>query len=521
MSLVSIFGDAPLDTSAGYATDPDLNPITVATRFYVTALDGASCAGVRIYPGTGGALNLAGCWAYLQSSGSATVLAAKQFPDLAAGWNELLFDTPVALTAEAWYYVAVYMPNGGFSYKSQVFGTTPVQSTEDPKLYATNDANGGFQEGTKATPATPTLPAPGSWQTFNATHYGVDVIVDDPTLDEPTTSSNYDCFITWENDRVPSQMKLTLGSAGDTASIPIGDDETPVDLTPYSAYTEFRALAAVTGAQPGDALTMSVINSATGATAASDTGTPGVGRTAPDSSASSRTIKVNGGVTVASGAYLFDGTTGFLSGAGIPLTTAFTFEVRLKRSTAAAVTGTEQILNNDNISFWLDPTWGVLSQVFDGSGSPHYMSTLGGELGGTAIEDTSEHHIEFAWDGTTCRMFVDGVLRDEDPLASIRTTTSGFTVGAITNSQFLNASVKNVAVHNVARHTATFTPAATPTNNANTLLYLPATTFGFNDPVGRLVTGWTSKSGIDYVTLQVDNTTAARGVIDSARVEVR
>lgn len=186
MSIVSIFGSTALDSGAGYSVDPDRNPITVATRVALNA-SGGSVVGIRFYaPVTG----LTGAWAYLQAAGSATVLAALALPSpMTVGWNEVFLDAPAAITNAAWWYAAVYLPNGGFPYKANVF-VSPVVSPDDSHLIGVDDTNGGFDANTQATPATPTLPAAGSWATFGATHYGVDVLVDDPTVGGATLPAN-------------------------------------------------------------------------------------------------------------------------------------------------------------------------------------------------------------------------------------------------------------------------------------------------------------------------------------------
>jgi hypothetical protein len=221
VSQATIFGTGALNAGAGYSTDPDLSAITVATRFSVVGVSGTSCSGVRIYPGTGGGLDLTGCWGYLQQAGSSAILAAKAFPSpLSAGWNDLLFDAPVALSTGAWYYIAVYMPHGGYAYKSEVF-PSPVVSVEDTHLLGVDDTNGGFSGGVQVDPSNPTLPAAGSWTTFAATHYGVDVIIDDPSLGGPSPPSNTTAPAV-TTDGTPQTTETVSCSTGSwTGTIPI------------------------------------------------------------------------------------------------------------------------------------------------------------------------------------------------------------------------------------------------------------------------------------------------------------
>jgi hypothetical protein len=182
MSEATIFGTAALGSSAGYGTTGSSGDTGIfGTKFRVNdTLTGVTVDGIRIYAPAGSSLS--GLWGYLISSDGATVMAAKQFGAITAGaWNEVLFDTPVDIveTNAFGWIAAVYLPSGGYTYKAHVFDSQ-VDSVDDPgNLFALPSTNGVFLSGAQSTPATPTL---GSFGSFNSTHYGIDVVINDPTL---------------------------------------------------------------------------------------------------------------------------------------------------------------------------------------------------------------------------------------------------------------------------------------------------------------------------------------------------
>lgn len=235
MAEYNIFGSADL---VGYTDDiSDTTPLLVGTVFYVRGgVAGWTCPGVRMWIGPSqisNALDLSGVYAYLfeasgtVSSGSAPYdwvpKAVKAFPSsLTQGWNEARFDTAVDLSqlpGGKMYVAAVYLPKSGFSFKHNVF--TAPNGDGDGNIISSNtnlvgpsssDAqgnggiwgNGVFYEGIIADPANPPTLSGGtagwsgsggstSWGSTLQTHYGVDVLVTDPTdappADTPPTNT--------------------------------------------------------------------------------------------------------------------------------------------------------------------------------------------------------------------------------------------------------------------------------------------------------------------------------------------
>lgn len=192
----SVFGSGAL---TGYTDDPDLDPITVGTVFYLRsdADDGWTTVGVRIFPMASGA-NLTGAYAYLYGTQPDALLAVKAFPSpLTPGeWNEVLFTLPVSTGHyPAMYVAAVYLPNGGYVSKTGVFTSFVQSSNHDLIGTDAGDAfshsipgNGVVQTGTIANPASP--PADPAWAAFSDSHYGVDVLVQDPADAPPSAPLN-------------------------------------------------------------------------------------------------------------------------------------------------------------------------------------------------------------------------------------------------------------------------------------------------------------------------------------------
>jgi len=105
-------------------------------------------------------------------------------------------------------------------------------------------------------------------------------------------------------------------------------------------------------------------------------------------------------------------------------------------------------------------------------------------------------HVAITSDGTTFRLFINGVLEDSAPAETIRTPVAGssLTIGANYDGSLpLNGHIDEVRISNTARYTANFTPSTTPfQNDDNTVLLLhmdgtDASTVFFDDN-GRTTT---------------------------------
>jgi hypothetical protein len=171
-----------------------------------------------------------------------------------------------------------------------------------------------------------------------------------------------------------------VSATGGAVALAVGDDTTPTDLTPYaSSYTQYRFLAAIVNATPGDSLLMTVLNADTLATITTTTDTVGYGQITPDTSAHALPVQVKGAATLdgdGSGIVL-DGSTAYLSTAHLDLATpgAFTAEMRFKKTSSGAPGDEQTLMNGGAWRVWLDPTWGILAFAAGGSGSVFVSTT--------------------------------------------------------------------------------------------------------------------------------------------------
>ena len=185
-----------------YTTDTDLDPVTIGTVTYVGGGEtGWTARGIRQLTGTGD-LDLTGAWAYLYGLGPTELLAVKQFPSglTEDAWNDVTLNSPVNLTefpAGRMYVPCVYLPNGGYAFKTGVFDDNVVGANDNLVAPEAGDAiangptagNGVFLPGTISDPSDP--PASPTFQaTVNNTHYGVDWIVQDPATAPPEPPTN-------------------------------------------------------------------------------------------------------------------------------------------------------------------------------------------------------------------------------------------------------------------------------------------------------------------------------------------
>jgi len=116
---------------------------------------------------------------------SGTLLAEVTFTgETASGWQQMLFASPVAISANTTYVVSYFTPTGGYSTTTNYFGSSGVDSGV---LHAPSDAAGG---GNGVYAYGPTGGFPNS--SFGATNYWVDVVfqnVSGPDTTPPTVST--------------------------------------------------------------------------------------------------------------------------------------------------------------------------------------------------------------------------------------------------------------------------------------------------------------------------------------------
>ena len=99
---------------------------------------------------------------------SGTLLAQGNFTgEDASGWQTVLFNTPVPITADTNYIAGYLAPNGHYSVTSRAFDGTAFSN---PPLTAL--ADGSLGNGLYLYTSTPAVPT----NSFNAANYFVDVL---------------------------------------------------------------------------------------------------------------------------------------------------------------------------------------------------------------------------------------------------------------------------------------------------------------------------------------------------------
>lgn len=123
-----------VDETPGTVNWPDTNPVEVGVRF-VTSED-ISVMGVRFYKGdlnTG--IHLGSLW----DAGTGERLAQSQFTnETTSGWQDVLFDEPVAMSPGDVYIASYYVPVGYYSADNDYFFDNPVTVGPVTALSSTN-----------------------------------------------------------------------------------------------------------------------------------------------------------------------------------------------------------------------------------------------------------------------------------------------------------------------------------------------------------------------------------------------
>ena len=102
------------------------------------------------------------------SDGSQQLAEAVFSSETASGWQEVYFDTPVAILADTTYVASYHSSGGGYSYDDNYFATAYVSSPLRALADGEDGANGVYKYGASGFPTT----------TFESSNYWVDVIFD-------------------------------------------------------------------------------------------------------------------------------------------------------------------------------------------------------------------------------------------------------------------------------------------------------------------------------------------------------
>ncbi|MPZ20455.1 MAG: DUF4082 domain-containing protein [Luteitalea sp.] len=152
----------PESTVPGTASDPDTDAVELGVKFRTT-VDGV-ITGIRFYKGplnTG--VHIGTLW-----SASGVPLATVTFTDeTSSGWQQMMFDTPVPVTANTVYLASYHAPNGRYAVDVGYFASSGAGSEALEALAnGVSGGNGVYQYGPSTFPT----------QTFNSSNYWVDVV---------------------------------------------------------------------------------------------------------------------------------------------------------------------------------------------------------------------------------------------------------------------------------------------------------------------------------------------------------
>jgi hypothetical protein len=155
----SIWSSAATPSVAAYS---DSAPVEVGVRFSSDV--SGSITGIRFYKGAGNTgTHVGNLW-----SSSGQLLASATFTgETASGWQQVLFASPVSISANTTYIASYHMTAGGYSVDRQSFTVAVVNGPLHALASTASSGNGLY-----AYSANSTFPS----NTFESTNYWVDVL---------------------------------------------------------------------------------------------------------------------------------------------------------------------------------------------------------------------------------------------------------------------------------------------------------------------------------------------------------
>jgi uncharacterized protein YjdB len=245
-SLYSLWPSTATPTLADSGPD---SAVELGVRFRADVA--GSIVGIRFYKGAGNTgTHVGSLW-----SSSGTKLATATFTgETATGWQQVLFSTPVAITAGT-AYVASYHTNVGHYADDQNFFAVAL---DRPPLHAPANAASAYN-GMYAYGSSSTFPS-GAW---NSSNYWVDVVFS-PSAQLPTVKS---IAVT------PATSSLAYGATQQLQATATYSDSSTLDVTGSATWTSSSAAVAVsasglvTGVAPGSVTVTATLSGVAGSAA--------------------------------------------------------------------------------------------------------------------------------------------------------------------------------------------------------------------------------------------------------------
>ena len=223
-------------TTPGTASDADNSAVELGLKF--TTDTAGSVTGVRFYKGPSNTGTHVG---HLWTS-TGTLLGTVTFQgETATGWQQALFATPIAVSANTTYVVSYFAPAGGYAVNSNFFTSSGL---DNGVLHAPSDGSAGGN-GVYAYGSGGGFPS----NSFAASNYWVDVVlqaVGGPDVTPPTVSA-----------RAPSAGQANV-AVGTTVAVTFSEamDATTINTSTVELRNASNALVAATVTYSGNVATL-------------------------------------------------------------------------------------------------------------------------------------------------------------------------------------------------------------------------------------------------------------------------